>query len=601
MKNNFNQMFSKNLCWRQCLKFGVLLLLILFSLGSVQAQSRHRRKHRVKHPVKKHAVIHKRHAVVAVRSAEQKKDTATIPDAITSKNFTVTSAFTPSLRDASKINFSATTALPSPEKIPLSYNVPAQNLSFTYQPSFLRPLAANIDTASVWRNTDFVKLGYGNYSTPYLEGGFSFGDGYNSAITLHAKHVSSKGNLPLQQFSKTGIDASGVFALGEKNELEARAYFDHNNQYEYGGLIPGVNYDKDSLQRRYNDIGVKIGLNNKVKNTSAIDYRPTIAIDAFSGNRDEHESTLIIDAPFAKKISETFSAKLGITANISSYKADTSTVNNHLVYLSPSIAVNRPNFKLNVGVIPSFDNSSFHLLPNVTLDAKLRDERFIVQAGWIGYYNANTYRSLTRYNPWIEVPNNFYNTRVIEAYGGFKGAAGDHFTYNARASVLSLKDVPLFLNNVSGAREFAVLNESKMNDFRLHGELGYNAKEDFSLLVGLTMNNYTGLKNNAEPWGLVPIELTGSLHWNVLKHLLLKSDISINNGAQYQDASGQKQRLKGAADWNVGAEYHLIKNWDLWLQVNNLLNNKYERWVNYPVLGTNILGGIIFNFGDLKK
>lgn len=600
MKNKFNQVSLKNLCKLRGLRLVALILTILLGISSLQAQSNRRTRHKIKHPAKKHSVV-KRHTSVAAKTSAQKSDTTAIPAAITNRNFTVTSAFTPSLRDASKINFSSTTALPSPEKIPLNYNVPAQNLSFTYQPAYLRPLAANIDTSSVWRNADFVKLGYGNYATPYLEGGFSFGDGYNSAITLHAKHVSSKGNLPLQQFSKTGIDASGIFALGEKNEFEARAYFDRNNQYEYADLIPGIHIDKDSLRRRYKDVGVKIGLSNKTKNTAALDYHPTLSIDAFSGNRGEHESTLVIDAPFEKKISKTFNAKLGVTANISSYKADTSTVNNHLVYLSPSIEINRPDFKFNVGVIPSFDNSSFHLLPNISLDAKLRDERFIVQAGWIGYYNANTYRSLASYNPWIEVPGNFYNTRVVEAYGGFKGAAGDHFTYNARASYLNLKNMPLFLNNIAGSHEFEVLNESKLNDFRLHGELGYNAKEDFSLLVGLTMNNYTGLKDNAQPWGLVPIELTGSLHWNILKNLLLKSDISIGNGAQYIDASSEKQRLKGAADWNLGAEWHLVKNWDLWLQVNNLLNNKYQRWVNYPVLGTNVLGGIIFNFGDLKK
>jgi hypothetical protein len=30
--------------------------------------------------------------------------------------------------------------------------------------------------------------------------------------------------------------------------------------------------------------------------------------------------------------------------------------------------------------------------------------------------------------------------------------------------------------------------------------------------------------------------------------------------------------------------------------MNNIFNNKYERWHQYPVYGFNILGGIVFRF-----
>lgn len=526
-----------------------------------------------------------------------KKDT--VPGITTGKDFTVTSGFTPSLKEASKINFSSTTALPTPEKVPLNYNVPAQNLTFTYNPAFIQPLAVNIDTGSVWENAQFVKLGYGNYSTPYLEGGFSFGDGYHSAVTLHARHTGSKGDLPLQEFSKTDIDASGVFALGENNELDARVYYGGNNQYAYANLSPDISYDKDSLRRRFHDIGVKVGLSNKFKNTAAIDYHPTIGIDAFGDNNSGKESTLSLDVPLQKKLGETFVAKLGAGVDVSSLKTDSSSISNSLVTIRPAIEINRPDFKMNLGIIPSFYNGEFHLMPNIELEAKLRDERFIAQAGWKGYYQKNTFRSLTTFNPWVNMPSDFDYTRTSEVYGGFKGAAGDHFTFNARVSYLQNKDLPLYLNMLN-SNLFDVVQDT-VNNLRFHGEIGFNAKQSFSLLAGITLNNYSMIANNEQAWGLAPIELNGSMRWNIIKSVLLKSDIDMWTGAYYQDVNGSPKKLSGAVDWNLGAEVDIIKHVSLWLQVNNLLNNKYQRWDGYRTIGANIMGGVIINFGQLKK
>lgn len=562
----------------------ILLFGLALSIGlpSAQAQRRKSRQQATK---------------IVKKSPEVKKDT--VPGIVTGKDFTVTSGFTPSLKPASKINFSSTTALPTPEKVPLNYNVPAQNLTFTYNPAFIRPLAVNIDTGSVWRNSHFVKLGYGNYSTPYLEGGFSFGDGYHSAVTLHAKHTSSKGDLPLQEFGKTNIEASGVFAFGENNELDARAYYGGSNQYTYGGLLPDISYDKDSLRRRYHDIGIKVGLSNKFKNTTAVDYHPTIAIDAFGDNNSGRESTLSIDVPVEKRLNETFKAKLGVGIDVSSLKTDTTSFSNNLVTIKPSIEINQPNFKMNIGVIPAFYNGDFNLMPNIELEAKLRDERFIAQAGWKGYYLKNTYRSLTTFNPWIKLPTDFDYTRTTEIYGGFKGAAGDHFTYNASVAYLQNKGLPLFLNELDG-NQFDVLSDT-VDNLRFHGEIGFNAKQSFSLLAGVTLNNYSKIGRNAQVWGYSPIELNGSLRWNIVKSVLLKSDIDIWTGSYYQDAAGEPKKLSGAVDLNIGAEVDIIRNVSLWLQVNNLLNNKYQRWNEYRTIGANIMGGVIFNFGQLKK
>ena len=66
-------------------------------------------------------------------------------DTLPSRTVTVTSAFQPSLKTTAKINFGGATPLPDSVRPVLPYDVPAQNLVFSYQSPELKPLAQQID------------------------------------------------------------------------------------------------------------------------------------------------------------------------------------------------------------------------------------------------------------------------------------------------------------------------------------------------------------------------------------------------------------------------------------------------------------------------
>jgi hypothetical protein len=101
------------------------------------------------------------------KSAEEKSSSdTTLPP----RTVVVTSEFAPTLKQASKINFNGATPLPDSVRPVLDYNVPIQNLSFSYKSPALKAIAANIDSSVHWNNTSYLKLGYGNYVTPYLAG-----------------------------------------------------------------------------------------------------------------------------------------------------------------------------------------------------------------------------------------------------------------------------------------------------------------------------------------------------------------------------------------------------------------------------------------------
>jgi len=95
----------------------------------------------------------------------------------TAKVVTITSAFKPSLRPLSKINFLAATPFVDNSKVTMQYLVPAQNISFGYQAVAVTPLAYVADSMRVSKRNHFLKVGLGNLNTIIAEAGFNIGDG----------------------------------------------------------------------------------------------------------------------------------------------------------------------------------------------------------------------------------------------------------------------------------------------------------------------------------------------------------------------------------------------------------------------------------------
>jgi outer membrane cobalamin receptor len=103
---------------------------------------------------------------------------------------------------------------------------------------------------------------------------------------------------------------------------------------------------------------------------------------------------------------------------------------------------------------------------------------------------------------------------------------------------------------------------------------------------------------NEKAWGLVPLEATGSIKWKLMKDLQVKADLYLSDGNPYSKNSGVTIPMKTGsyADLNLGAEFSVLPKLNIWLQMNNLLNSGYQRWNQYPVMGTQVLAGVVYSF-----
>lgn len=509
----------------------------------------------------------------------------------------ITSSYKPNLRDVVKIDLSATPPEADTSRPRLLYDVPPQNLFFGYNPVVLPPGTMAIDNTVLMGTRNYVKGGYGTYRTPYLEGALGYGDGKETLLKIYGDYISSRGKIKNADFSRLNVKGDGSLFTGT-NEAYASLGFNLRENYQYGYDHDLFDFTKTDLRRSYRNMDLSVGIRNTEENDLGVSYNPHVKFISFTRENQVDESTLEVRLPAEKSITDEMKIKLAVNADINGYnlKASHLKLNKTLVQIEPVVTYNSDFFNLAAGITPAWNEGESTLLPNFYGDIKLDEFDFTIQGGWIGSYKANNFNSLSLQNPYISDPLVLHNTKETQYFGGIKGSIGGHFNYNAKAAYITYKDIPLFANDIAEPWKFSVVNESRLHNFQIHGDLNYIDQDRFSVTAGLDLNSYSGLKDNMHTWGLYPLKISGSLRWKPIELLTLKSDLAAFSGAKALLPGGNDKSLSGGTDLSIGAEFKINKMFSVWLDVNNLLNSEYEYWNNYPVLGLQAIGGAIVRF-----
>jgi hypothetical protein len=508
----------------------------------------------------------------------------------------ITSAYKPSLLNTVKINLYASPVTADTSRPRLDYSIPSETLFYTYQANALSPLALTIDTSLDLGGRNQVKLGFGNNSTPFASGAFSFGDGKHSLGNIYGDYISSRGKIQYQDFSELNLKGTGSI-FTDKNEIYAGMGVALHQYYQYGYNHAIDTFSKSDISRSYQDFSVNVGYRNIAPNDLGINYNPHIEVHQFARGSEAGETNLIMNLPAEKRFSDKVSVKVALLGNFDDYKIknDSVSFSNNLFQLDPEFTYYGESFTLHAGILPTWNNNALAILPNIYGEAKLSQSILSIQAGWIGRYITNSFRSLSNENPYINDPVFFKNTKEMQFYGGIKATLGNHFNFSAKAAYISYTDMPLFVNDTLAGNTFNVSNESNINNFQIHGDLNFVSQDKFTVTGAVDLNSYTGLHDNAKAWGLFPLKMTGSFRWNAFEHVLVKADLAAFSGASARTKTGSVTNISGS-DLSAGAEYQVTKRIGVWLDFDNLFNNKYQRWYNYPVYGFQVIGGVLVHF-----
>lgn len=526
---------------------------------------------------------------------------ATAQDSAKRKSIDITSQFKPVLREAAKLSFHASPSLPDTTKPKLAYDIPSKFLMLSYQPGELKPVALQPDSVVEWRNDNYIKVGVGSVHLPYIKTGFSFGDGEKTFFNIFADEFISKGQLQYQRNSFTNIKLTGTVKTKNNLEWDGALNYKFDGNYLYGYLPDTLKFSKDDLKQNFQIFGGRLSMHNMMPTEFGLTYKPNVSVSVFSDNHQPQasEANTVLNLPLRKELGNTFAFDLGFTANLTNYRLNSNAINNNIFYVSPALMYKTSNINVRAELTPSWDRKTFHLLPNFTADINpFDDKKMVFQLGWISYYDKGSYQRFESINPWLAQPTTLLNTRVQERFAGIKGSLTDHITYSAKVAFNQYWNMPLFVNDsINAGKDFLIFYDSSLKDFLVHGEIAYTVGEQFSISAGMSMHQYK-TRTQSQAWGLLPLEFNSTLRWQILKDLWLKSELWAWDGADYLVVNKSSGKNNPAVDLNAGVEFRITKQLNLWLQMNNIFNDKYQRWNQYQSYGFNILGGIIFSFSE---
>ncbi|NDB52929.1 MAG: hypothetical protein EB025_02495, partial [Chitinophagaceae bacterium] len=381
--------------------------------------------------------------------------------------------------------------------------------------------------------------------------------------------------------------------------VDAGVRYNLDQVNRYGFRTPIVlPISKDDSQN-YSAVSFQTGVKTINPTSYGITVGSQVEAGYFSDQTGNSEKSIRLTVPFTKNLNESWRVSALVDAHLITigFKNGASIANN---VAASRLLVSHwgRQFSLQGGLSPVWDRSGFTLLPIINGAFKVDSTRLIIQWGWEGNNQINSYQGLFRTNNWIQVPSSIYNTRSWQAYAGIKGASSSHISYSVRGGWFKVKDVPLFINDTSSltkGNSFLVVFEPRLQQIQLSGEVGYQVADRMAVRASFQFNQFSALKNQARAWGLLPLELKLSSRIEVLKDLYLDLAAYTWRGASYLQKGGGIARSQGAFDVNTSLEFKLNQSWRLWGQFNNLFNQSYQRWNQYPVYGFNFLMGVVFS------
>ncbi|MBC7450553.1 MAG: hypothetical protein H7259_03595, partial [Cytophagales bacterium] len=446
---------------------------------------------------------------------------------------------------------------------------------------------------------NYVKAGFGNYATLLGEVFVTNKRSSEYSYGLHAKHLSSqKGSLDYAGTSLNIIEAFGN-RYGKVNSWAGHASYS-NNRYNYYGLQQDVPVNKDTLKQLYQLFHVGVST-NKIKVGDKFNYTTGIDIYSLSTTTKASETEILWNGKGAYRLSD--EKAIGVDMFLSdANRKDSSTINRTLFMIRPTYNITRDNWDLKVGATINYSSDTMqgskgaHLYPYAHMDYNLLPGKVMLYAGIGGGMEKNTYRSFVQANPYLGSNTVLSHTnRKFDLYVGSTGNISGKVNYKVQMSYASYTNQFFFTNSITDSSQFTVLYD-KTGLFAFTGNLFYDLSKEWRVSAGMTYNAWN-TDVLAKAWHRPPFQSSIGVQYNLKQKIFFNAEMYYISGIQGINLESNKVvKLKNIVDLSLKAEYRFSKSFSAFLEFNNILSQKYQRYLYYQVKGINVLAGLTYSF-----
>ncbi|HEX9152241.1 MAG TPA: TonB-dependent receptor, partial [Flavobacterium sp.] len=286
--------------------------------------------------------------------------------------------------------------------------------------------------------------------------------------------------------------------------------------------------------------------------------------------------------------------------------------------IAPSFVMQQDDWTLNIGagLFYSLDNENsrnkFFVYPQINASYKVVGDLMIFYAGAEGNLEQNSYQDFVSSNPFLSPTLNIGPTdKQYDIYAGLKGKLTSNVSYNIKGSYVNERNKALFKSNdynenqtnqnYAFGNSFQVVYDD-MRTLSFYGELKADFSENVSFGINGTFNSFTN-DFQSEAWNLPTLKLNSSIDFNVTPKWFAgvnvfyvgeRKDQQSNTGSNVVDLS--PITLPSYFDVNANVGFKYSDRLTTFLKANNITNKAYEKWLNYPVQGFQVILGVNYKF-----
>jgi hypothetical protein len=544
--------------------------------------------------------------------------------------------YTPTISDAFKVK--ETPVLADEEthkKEKIQYNIFSFPVASTFTPS--KGTAATVDPQEKEKLfSNYATLGFGNYGTANAELFITKNISRTSYVGGMLRHLSSQGGIKDlvldDKYSNTSLDVT--YGVRERNLSWNIDLGVKNQLYNWYGLpTENIVFDETTIKsidskQSYNTIALGGKVDFKASFFSGADMQFKHFSDGLNSSENRFFIKPNIDFQLLNQkintnfvfdyVGGSFDRMLNIDSELK--------FNTFIAGVKPSFLYQQDDLSIQIGAglfyasskINEVNDGKVFLYPNIKASYKLVGDILIAYAGAEGNLQQNSYADFVEENSFVSPTLVVAPTdNKFDIYAGLKGKLANSVAFNVRASYLNQDDKALFVSNefnyafantegYANGNSFGVVYDN-VKTMSLFGELKADFSKNLTFGINGTYNNYSS-DTQSEAWNLPQIKIGTTVDFDINKKWYAganvffvgerKDLVSIQNAAAVFPPmfDSTEVTLDSYFDLNAHVGFKYNARLTAFLKGNNLANQQYNRWANFPVQGIQVLIGANYKF-----
>ena len=486
------------------------------------------------------------------------------------------------------------TALPD---LNVQYDIPEKEFNIEYPDPVIKPLVYEEDMEIKDNKDGYVKLGYGNLASPFVESQFHYDiqDWFQTGFNV--RHFSAKDEDPeiFRSYARTDAELYASYYLTDQTKLTADVFYENQDRSLCCTEIKALENIPSTMLDQY---GFGIRLDHNSFSVKGFSTKHNIDISRVHSRLNEESE---FKYGYSSTSNKTINKKLlfNLPLQFDYFTSDSWGENPYQFTTRPNVFFKDKNLSVRGGAYVA-TTDSLYIRPHV--EASYQFTKFNIEAKASYVANSET-NSLHRF--YDEMP--FYQQAqdtLISFARHEKISLGA--LYKTKKSSIYLggfysnyKDRPLYLLVAPSLHQKGLAD---FDGFGLEMQGHYALPKILSIYVDLEFNAYqwmVDLESFIGPTYIPPFQVDLKLVQEPIKGLKIYQRMEYQNETAalfVQDDVALVEMIPSFMDLSAGLEYVFKNKVGLHFEAGNLLNKSYQRYLFDNSFGINFQGGIKFLF-----